>query len=108
LLRERLTRRNQVIPGIETRRDFDLLAKRLEVAQEGGAGERVDLAAGVVDVVLARHLVAAIGHERSDRIAEHRATCMAHMHRAGGVSRDVFYVDPLAIADVRAAELPAL
>ena len=38
----------------------DRLTERLPVAQEGGAGEHVDLAAGVVDVVLARHAVAGV------------------------------------------------
>ena len=92
----------QVVARIEPLRDrADLLAQRLPVAQVGRAGEHVDLRAGIVDVVLAGHLVAGEVEQPGKRIAEHRAAAMAHMHRAGRVGRDVFHVDG------RARALPA-
>ena len=99
--------RDQVVAGIEAARDLDDLAERLAVAQERRLGEHLDLPAGVVDVVLAGHVVARVGHQRGQRVAEHRAAGMAHMHRAGRVGRDVLDVDLLALADVGAAEIGA-
>ena len=78
--------------------------ERLAVAQEGRAGEHVDLRAGVVDVVLARHLVAGEGEERGERIAEHGAAAVADMHRPGRVGRHVLDVDLLPRALPAAAE----
>ena len=57
--REIFADRLQIIAGIEALGDrADVLAERLAVAQEGGAREHVDLAAGVVDVIFARRLAA--------------------------------------------------
>ena len=39
------------------------------------------------------------------RVAEHRATAMADMHRPGRIGRDVFDVDGLVAADVAFAEI---
>ena len=105
---ELLPDRDQIVAGIEAARDLDDLAERLAVAEERRLGERLDLAAGVVDVVLARHVVAGVGHQRGERIAEHGAAGMADVHRAGGVGGDVLDVDLLALADVGAAEIGAL
>ena len=99
----------QVVAGIEARRDLaDVLAQRLAVAQIGRAGERVDLRAGVVDVVFARHLVAGELQQVGERIAEHGAAAVADVHRAGRVGRDVLDVDPLAAAEIGAAVVGAL
>ena len=85
--------RLQIIARIEPLRDrADILAQRLAVAQEGRAGEDVDLRARIVDVVFAGHLVAGEGQELSERVAEHRAAAVAHMHRAGRVGGDEFHV----------------
>ena len=62
--------------------------KRLAVAQVGGAGERVDLGAGVVDVVFARHLVAGELQQIAERIAEHGAAAVADMDGPRRVGRD--------------------
>ena len=51
--------RPQVVARIEALGDLDRLPERFPVAQEGGAAENVDLSAGIVDVVFARHVVAA-------------------------------------------------
>ena len=100
---ERLAHGDEVIARIEPLRDrADVLAQRLAVAQMRRAGERVDLAAGVVDVVLARHCMAGEFEQPRQRIAHHRAAAMAHVHRPGRVGRDVLDIDPLARTHRRA------
>ena len=102
---KRLADRLQIVAGIEALRDrTDVLAQRLAVAQIGGAGEHVDLGAGIVDVVLAGHRVAGEGQQVRERIAEHGAAAMADMHRPGRVGRDVFDVDLLGLAEIALAE----
>ncbi len=53
-----------------------LLAERLAVAQEGRAGERIDLGAGIVDIIFAGDGEAGEGEQIGERIAEHRAAAM--------------------------------
>ena len=78
--------RLQIVARIEPFGDLaDLLAERLAVAQEGRAREDIDLSAGIVDVVFARHGKAREGEQIGERIAEHRAAGMADMHGAGRV-----------------------
>ena len=99
-LGERLADRHQVIAGIEAFGDLaDVLAQRLAIAQERGPREHVDLPAGIVDVILARHVEAGEREQVGQRIAEHRAAAMADVHRARRVGRDVFDVDLFALAD---------
>ena len=86
--------RLQIVAGIEALRDrADRLAERLAVAQEGRAGEHVDLRAGVVDVIFARHLAAGEGQQVGERVAEHGAARVADMHRPGRIGADIFDVD---------------
>ena len=82
---ERLADRDQVIAGVEPFGDLaDVLAERLAVAQVRRAGERLSTcAAGIVDVVFAHHLVPGELEQRGERIADHRAAAMAHVHRPG-------------------------
>ena len=101
---ERLADRNQIVARIETVGDLaDRFAKRLAVAQVRGAGEDVDLAAGVVDIIFAGHPVARIFEQARQRVADHRAPAMAHMHRPGRIGGDIFDIDHPALAHVRAA-----
>ena len=95
-VRELRAHRLEVVAGIEALGDRDRLTERLAVAQEGGAGEHIDLRAGIVDVVLARHRPAGGGEQVRERVAEHRAAAVADMHRPGGVGRDVLDVDRTA------------
>ena len=90
---ERLADGFEIIARIESVGDRDRFAKRLAIAQEGRTREHVDLRACVVDVVLARHVMAGEGQQVGERIAEHRAAAMPDMHRAGRVGRDVFDID---------------
>ncbi len=97
---QRLADRLEIIARIEALGDVtDVLAERLAVAQERGTRQHIDLGAGIVDVVLARHPEAGEGQQIGQRVAEHRAAAVADMHRAGRVGRDVFDVDRLAGAD---------
>src|SRR3546814_1418879 len=54
----------------------DVLAQRLAVTQMGGAGERIDLAARIVDVIFAGHVISGEGQHIRQRIAHHRAPAM--------------------------------
>ena len=98
--RQRLPDRHEIIAGIEPFRDLaDVFAKRFAVAQECRAREHVDLRAGIVDVVFARHVVAGKIEQAAQRIAEHGTATMADMHRPGRIGRDVFDIDLGALAD---------
>ena len=92
--RQRFADRLEIVAGVEALRDrADRLAQRLAVAEEGGAGEHVDLRAGVVDVVFARHRPAGEADEIRQRVAEYGAPSVADVHRAGRVGRHVLDVD---------------
>ena len=102
--RQRGADRHQIIARVHALGDVaDVLAQRLAVAQVDRAGERVDLRAGVVDVIFAGDFKAARFEQAGERVADHRAAAMAHVQRPGRVGRDIFDVDPLALADRRAA-----
>ncbi len=105
---QRLPDRDQIIARIEARGNLDGFAQGFAVAQECRAGERIDLAAGVVDVIFPRHLIARIGHERGQRIAEYGAAGVADMHGAGRVGRDIFDIDRFPAAQIGAAVIGAL
>ena len=98
---QRLADRLQIVAGIKAARDLaDLLAERLAVAEVGRAGERIDLRAGVVDVVFARDRMAGRREQVGDGVADDGAAAMADMHRPGRVGGDVLDVDLLAAAEV--------
>jgi len=104
LARQRFADGLQVSSGIEAGRDFaDGLAQRLAVAEIGGAGEDIDLRAGIVDVILPGDLVARLDEKLGQRIAEHRAPHMADMERAGGIGGDILHIRLLAAAQGGAA-----
>jgi hypothetical protein len=93
--------RDQVIAGVEPLGDLaDLLAQRLAVAEVRGAGERVDLASGVVDIIFLGDPKARCLEQTGERIADHRAPAMAHVHRSGRIGRNIFDINPLVLADV--------
>ncbi len=73
--------------------------KRLAVAQERRAGEHVDLGAGVVDVIFAGDVEAGEGEQIGQRVAEHGAAAMAHMHRAGRIGGHILDVHGVPLAD---------
>ncbi len=66
------------------------------VAREQRRGERVELVAGVVQVVLAVHLGALRGEQVGDRVADRDPAPAAGVERAGRVRRDELEVDALA------------
>ena len=109
LRRERRADRDQIVAGIKAVGDgADRLAQRLAVAQVGGAGERVDLRARVVDIVLPHHPMARELQQAGERVADHCAAAMTHVHRPGRVGGDIFDVDRRARARVGAAIFAAL
>ncbi len=94
LARQILADRFQVVAGIEALgHRTDVFAQGLAVAKVGRARQVVDLAAGVVDVIFARRRATGKDQEAGERIAEHRAARMPHVHRPGRVRADVFDVD---------------
>ena len=100
LLDQRAADRLQIVARVEPLGDLaDVLPKRLAVAQICGARELIDLGAGVVDVIFARHVEAGEGEQTGERIAEHGTPAMADMHWPGRVGRDIFDIDHAALAD---------
>ena len=81
----------------------DVLAERFAVAQIGGARERIDLRAGIVDVIFARHFEAGEREQVRQRVAEYGTAAMADMHRPGRIRRNIFDVDGHAAADIAGA-----
>ena len=97
------TNRLQIVAGIETGWNLDRLAQRFPIPKMRRAGEHVDLAARVVDIIFPDHLVPGEFEQGSERIAHHRAAAMAHMHRARRIGRDIFDVHGRARAHGGAA-----
>ena len=100
---------DQILAGIHTFGDFaDVLAERLAVTHVQRAGERIDLRAGIVDVIFLGDPESRRLKQPREAIADHRAAAMAHVHRPGRVGRDIFDVDPLVLADLGQAVFLAL
>ena len=64
----------------------------LKVTQINRAGQNIDLRATIVDIVLARHLIAGEIQHRGQSIAKYRTAGVAHMQWTGGVGRDIFNI----------------
>ena len=67
-----------------------------------GAGENINLAAGVVDIIFAGDLVTGELQQAGKRIAHHRATAVPHVHGTGRIGGDVLDVDVDTLAHGRA------
>jgi hypothetical protein len=78
----------------------DRLVEQFEVAQPGRYGKDVHLPAGVIDVILARHLVAGKGQQRAQAGAVGGAAAMADMQRAGGIGGNEFDLQAAGHASV--------
>ena len=104
--RQTLPDRDQILAAIlQAAGDFvgeillrQLRADRLEVAPIGRPGERGDLRAGVVDVVFLGDVIAGLGEQIGQRIADDGAATMPDMHRPGGIGGDIFHVHPQVVA----------
>ncbi len=68
-----------------------------------GPGEGVHLRAGIVDVIFLADGIARLGQKPRQRITDHRAATMAHMHGAGRIGGNVFDVDLFAPAQIGVA-----
>ena len=68
-------------------------AGRFVMAGLDGFAEELDLAAGVVHVELARHLVSGPLQQRGDRVAERRAATVSHVQRPRRIGGDELHVD---------------
>ena len=81
---------------------------QLRGAREDRVGEPPHLAAGVVDVELAKHLVSRPFEEIGDDVADHRPAAVADVHGSGGIGADELHHRPQAAAGIAAAEAFAL
>jgi len=101
---EFLGQRHQIVARIQALGHLAAFqAQRLAIAPVHRTREHIDLAACIVDIIFADHLVARIFEQGRERIADHRAAAMAHVHRPCRVGRDVFDVHRLARAELRAS-----
>ena len=88
--------------------DGVLALDQLEVADLDGAGELIDLVAGVVDVELPADIRTAEAQDGGQGVAQDAAPGVAHVHGAGGVGGDELHHDLLAVEGVGAAVVLAL
>ncbi len=75
-----------------------VFAESFAIAQKGGAREHVDLRAGVVDVIFARHAPSGEAEQVRQRVAKNGAARVADMHRSGRIGADIFDIDRTAAA----------
>ncbi len=84
----------QVVPWIKSCRDLaNVLAKRLAVPQEGTARQRVDLRAGIVDVIFLDHIISGKRQYVRQGVADDRTADVTDMHGACRIGGNVFNVD---------------
>ncbi len=110
---ERLAHGDQVVapvlqPARHPGRVFLLSERRaegLQVAPVGGPGERVHLRTRVVDVVFLAHLVARLGEQVGERVADDGTAAVADVQGTGRVRGDVFHVHALPLPRVAVAIL---
>ena len=85
-----------------------LAEDELAVARVDGGGKLLYLVAGVVDIELAPDVVARAVEYACERVAQHAAAGVAHVHGAGGVCGDELDHALRAVSDVHAAVILAL
>ena len=106
---QRLAHWDQIVPRIKTLGDrANILSKRLAVPQIGRACQDIDLRSGIINIIFARHIKASKAQQACKRIAKHRATTMADMHRAGWIGRDKLDIHLMFAADGATTEFAAL
>ena len=94
--------------GVLGQLDLILAEMQLHIPYVERQAEFLDLIARIVDVELAPHLVTGGIQYARQTVAERTAAGVTHMHRACGVSRDVFHHHFLSLAEIRATEIVAL
>src|SRR5262249_4345230 len=95
--------RLEVVAGIEPfRYGADVLSPRLAITQERGARERVNLRAGIVDIVFAGDVEARAREQIGERVAEYRPATVPDMHRSGRIGGYVFDVNGGTTAHIAA------
>ena len=109
LFGQRLAHRYQIVSRIKPLGDrANILAERLAVPQIGGARQDIDLRAGIIDIIFAGYIKASKAQQACKRIAKHRATTMADMHRAGWVSRHKLDIYSIFAAHSATTKIAAL
>lgn len=109
LIDQRAADRFQIVAGIKTLRDLaDVFAECLAIAEIGGARERIDLGASIIDIIFAGDGKAGEGEEIGERVAEHRTATMADMHRTRRVGRDIFDIHHPSLAHGASPKIGAL
>ncbi|MPM67235.1 hypothetical protein SDC9_114156 [bioreactor metagenome] len=82
--------------------------KQLQIAGRKAVAKFFDLVARVVDVKLTRDIIARPVQRSGKAVAQRATARIAKVHRAGGVGRNKFHIDPLALAKGGAAPRVAL
>jgi hypothetical protein len=85
-----------VVAGICVRRDLDLLAEELPVADRHGFPEALHLRAAVLDVVLAMNIGTGELEDGREHVAERPATRVRERERTGGIRGHELDLDALA------------
>ena len=98
---KRLPHWNEIFPGIKTGRNFaNFSTQSFLIAQEGRAGDRINLGAGIVDVVFGADVVTRHFQKCGQGIAKHRTAAMADMQWSRWIGRDILNVCFDAFAQV--------
>ena len=102
--RQLLPDRDQIVARIKPFGNIaNVLAQRLAITQMHRPGEDIDLPASIIDIIFADDLMPGKFEQAGQRIANHSAPAMAHMHRPGGIGGDIFDIDRLARAQIGTA-----
>ena len=99
---------SDIVALVAVGRERDLFAEQAKIAQPGGEAENVHLPAGVIDVILTRHVPAGKGEQAGQRCAIRGTPAMADVQGAGGVGRNKLDLDLLRAPLGGAAKVSAL
>ena len=95
---------DQIFAGIKAGGNFtNVRSQSFLVAQEGRARDRINLGAGIVDVVFLADIIASHFQQRRQGIAKHGAATMADMQWPGRICRDILNICLDALAQFRTA-----
>ena len=90
---KRLAHGNQIFAGIKAGGNFaNVRTQSFLITQEGRARDRINLGAGIIDVVFGADVIARHFQKCRQGIAKHRAAAMADMQGSGRIGRDILNV----------------
>ena len=99
-LGERLCVIDYILAEICVLGNLNRIVKQLQISCLKACLKLLNLIARVIDVKLTRYIKSRSVEHRAESVAECAASCIAYMHGACGVCRNIFNQNALAIAEV--------